>query len=81
MLVKAHKMTARWVWTVIVVQYLEDCRLSEQALREIERTEICLSSVRNCEKPLSVTAIKSCLGLTERLGQKNLLLYWLLNNT
>lgn len=46
-----------------------------------ERTDTCLSSVRNCEKPLSVTAIKSCLGLTESLAQRNLLLYWLLNNT
>lgn len=88
MLVKAHKKTARGGWRVIVVQYLKDWEIwaSEQASTQrdwarTERTDGCLTSARNCEKPLSVTAIKSCLGLTESLGQRNLLLYWWLNNT
>lgn len=46
-----------------------------------ERTDSCRSSGGNCEKPLSVTAIKSCLGTTQSPGQKNLLLYWWPNNT
>lgn len=39
------------------------------------------SSVRNCEKPLSVTAIRSRLGSAPILNQRKLLLYGWLNNT
>lgn len=83
---KAHKKTGWGVWRLIVVQYPEDWEIcaskhSERLSSDCKDRRLFWVLSEAVKKPLSVTAIKSCLGLPESLGKRNPLLYWLLNHT